>query len=284
MILMGEYFQKDVPFHEAFIHGLIYGKSYWRRADDGSITYVKPEEKKRFDLGEVPSSDVDSKWEKMSKSKGNVIDPLEILDEYGTDAMRMALCSSVTQARQIDLDRRRFEEFKNFANKIWNGARFVLLNLEAVAKVHDLDYSLLSLEDLWILSVLNRTIAELNHNLSEYLFDRAAMRAYEFYWNDFCAIYLETVKPVLFGKKGTPQIRENKQKLLAVILCVAIRLLHPIAPFITEEIFSLLKQSFPNLKQSGKSDPYNGFMMRMSCNRHFIKRLKASIIGIYSRT
>ena len=265
MILMGEYFMKDVPFHETFLHGLIYGKSYWRRSDDGSIAYVKPEEKKRYDLGEALPSDVDSKWEKMSKSKGNVIDPLEIIDEYGTDAMRMALCSSVTQARQIDLDRRRFEEFKNFANKMWNGARFVLLNLEANNNLPalsadalslDLDYSLLSLEDWWILSVLNRTVAELNRNFSEYTFDRAAMRGYEFYWNDFCALYVEIAKPVLFGKKGTPQLRENKQKLLAIILCAAIRLLHPIAPFITEEIFSLLKQSFPNLKLPKKSDPY----------------------------
>jgi valyl-tRNA synthetase len=265
MILMGEYFQGDVPFHETFLHGLIYGKSYWRRSDDGSIAYVKAEEKKRYDLGESCPVDVDSKWEKMSKSKGNVIDPLEIIDEYGTDAMRMALCSSVTQARQIDLDRRRFEEFKNFANKVWNGARFVFLNLEAgnnlpalsaEALGQGLDESVFTLEDRWILSILNRTIDELNRNISEYAFDRAAMRSYEFYWNDFCAIYVETAKPVLFGKRGTPRLRENKQKLLAMILCAAIRLLHPIAPFITEEIFSLLKQSFPNLELPGKTDPY----------------------------
>lgn len=265
MILMGEYFLKEVPFYETFLHGLIYGKSYWRRSADGSIAYVKPEEKKRFDLGESIPRDVDSKWEKMSKSKGNVIDPLEIIDEYGTDAMRMALCASVTQARQIDLDRRRFEEFKNFANKIWNGARFVMLNLEANnnlpalsadALSQELDYSQLALEDRWILSILNKTIAELNRSLSEYVFDRAAMRAYEFYWNDFCAIYVEIAKPVLFGKKGTKQQRETKQKLLATILCAAIRLLHPIVPFITEEIFSLLKQSFPNLQHPGKTDPY----------------------------
>ena len=81
-------------------------------------------------LGKPIPKDVHSKWEKMSKSKGNIIDPIEIIEEYGTDAMRMALCASATQAREIDLDRRRFEEFKNFANKIWNGARFVFMNLE----------------------------------------------------------------------------------------------------------------------------------------------------------
>lgn len=264
MILMGEYFLKDVPFHEVFLHGLIYGKSYWRRSEDGSITYVPSSEKKQYDLGETPPNDVQSKWEKMSKSKGNVIDPIEIIDEYGADALRMALCSSVTHARQIDLDRRRFEEFKNFANKIWNGARFVLLNLEAngdlpalstPALLKKLNIEHLSLEDRWILSVLNRTIRDLNNYFSEYSFDRAAMRAYEFFWNDFCAVYVETAKPVLFGKKGTPEQRENKQKILAIVLCSAIRLLHPMAPFITEEIFSRLKSAFPDLKASKTSDP-----------------------------
>lgn len=262
MILMGEYVMGDVPFKETFLHGLIYGKSYWKELKEGSISYATPEEKKRFDLGEPLSKGMHSKWEKMSKSKGNVIDPIEIIDEYGTDALRMALCSSVTHARQIDLDRRRFEEFKNFANKIWNGARFVMLNLEQEPRLtseglhQGLDYALLTLEDRWILSILNRTIADLNRHLSEYTFDRAAMRAYEFYWNDFCALYVELSKPVLFGKAGTPALRANKQKILAIVLCASIRLLHPIAPFITEEIFSILRSHFPLLKQNPKADPY----------------------------
>ena len=101
----------------------------------------------------------------MSKSKGNIIDPLEIIDEYGTDAMRMALCASATQAREIDLDRRRFEEFKNFANKIWNGARFVFMNLGGNCPLlpeefmQGLEESKLALEDRWILSRLNRISA-----------------------------------------------------------------------------------------------------------------------------
>src|SRR5947209_13298811 len=115
----------------------------------------------------------------MSKSKGNIIDPIEIIEEYGTDAMSMALCASATQARQIDLDRRRFEEFKNFANKIWNGARFVLLNLDenevqgtaaltSSAFSQRLDESLFSLEDRWILSMLNRTVKNVTHHLEQY--------------------------------------------------------------------------------------------------------------------
>jgi len=258
MIMAGEYIMHDVPFHETFLHGLIYGKSYWRETSHG-IVYLKPEEKKKYDLGEPLPKDVETKWEKMSKSKGNIIDPLEIIDEYGTDAMRLALCSSVTHARQLDLDRRRFEEFKNFANKVWNGSRFVFMNLEGFtseALYEGLDLNLLTLEDKWILSLLNKTIVEINKNLTEYTFDRAATRAYEFFWNDFCATYVELAKPVLFGKAGDAALKANKQRLLVILLCNAIRLMHPISPFITEEIFSLLRGQFPLLQMPHKADPY----------------------------
>lgn len=258
MILMGEYVMKQVPFHETFLHGLIYGKSYWRTNLEGSPIYVDVEEKKRYDLGHPIPAEISSKWEKMSKSKGNVIDPIEIIDTYGTDALRMALSSSVTHARQIDLDLRRFEEFKNFANKVWNGSRFVFLNLEGLTPhelASGLDLSILALEDKWILSVLNRTIVEMNRSLEEYTFDRAATRSYEFFWNDFCALYVELAKPVLFGKAGTDADKKNKQKMLVILLCNAVRLMHPIAPFITEEIFSSLKAQFP-LLQPLDSDPY----------------------------
>ncbi len=258
MILMGEYILRQVPFHETFLHGLIYGKSYWRNTSHG-VVYVKPAEKKRYDLGEPTPNEVDSKWEKMSKTKGNIIDPLELIDDYGTDAMRLALCSSVTHARQIDLDLRRFEEYKNFANKVWNGARFVFMNLEgfsATALCQGLNFSLFALEDRWILSLLNRTVSEINQNFKNYTFDRAATRAYEFFWNDFCATYLELAKPILFGKIGTPELKANKQRLLAILLCNAVRLMHPISPFITEEIFSMLQGHFPSLKTDKKMDGY----------------------------
>lgn len=257
MIMMGEYVMHKVPFYDTFLHGLIYGKSYWRSTQHG-IAYVSGDEKKKYDLGEPTPKDVESKWEKMSKSKGNIIDPLEIIDVYGTDALRLALCSSVTHARQIDLDLRRFEEYKNFANKVWNGARFVLMNLEGFSAdqlERGLDMDLLTLEDRWILSVLSRTTKEINECLEKYTFDRAATRAYEFYWNDFCANYVELVKPVLFGKAGTPELKANKQRLLVIVLCNAIRLMHPISPFITEEIFSKLKELFSSLKKT-KVDPF----------------------------
>ena len=269
MIMMGEYAMGDVPFPEVFLHGLIYGKSYWRNSPDGGIAYVSEEERRAYDLGKLIPEGVFFRWEKMSKSKGNIIDPLEIIEEYGTDAMRMALCASASQAREIDLDRRRFEEFKNFANKIWNGARFVMMNLEGndaqgtTALTADelsegLDMSQFALEDHWILSALNHTVKEVNAKLSDYLFDQSAIKAYDFFWKEFCSYYVEIVKPILFGKSGTPAQRKNKQKILTIVLNQALRLMHPMAPFITEELFHLLKERLKGvtLSEDVAIDPY----------------------------
>lgn len=262
MIMMGEYAMEAVPFPDVFLHGLIYGKSYWREQPNGGIAYLSDKERTEYDLGKALPKDVHFKWEKMSKSKGNVIDPLEIIDEYGTDAMRMALCASATQAREIDLDRRRFEEFRNFANKVWNGSRFIFMNLDGDSPLtaeelgQGLDESKLALEDHWILSALNRTVKDVNIKLGRYEFDQAALEAYDFFWKEFCAFYLEIVKPVLFGKHGSPEERRNKQKLLAIILCQTMRLIHPMAPFITEELFHLLKERFQSAKAAAESDPY----------------------------
>ncbi len=244
MMMMSDYAFEKPPFKEVFLHGLIYGKSYWRVLKDGSIAYLSSDERQKYDLGAPLPSDIHSRWEKMSKSKGNILDPLEIIDAYGADAMRMALASSTTGARQIDLDRRRFEEFKNFANKVWNGARFVLMNLTEIDLSTGLDRTLLSLEDRWMLSRLNRIIEEVHGALLSFSFDKAALLAYDFFWKEFCAYYVELTKPILFGKRGTPQEKTNKQKILLTVLCGSIRLLHPMAPFITEELFQLLKKQF----------------------------------------
>ncbi|MBS0622975.1 MAG: valine--tRNA ligase [Verrucomicrobia bacterium] len=259
MILMGEYALRNVPFTQTFIHGLIYGRSYWRQKEDGTIAYVGDEERRAYDSGKTPPSDVHSKWEKLSKSKGNVIDPLEIISEYGTDAMRMALCLAGPQNPQIDLDRRRLDEQRSFANKIWNGARFIFMNLsdltpELFGKGLNLDH--LHLEDRWLLSLLNRTARLVNHRLENYAFDHAATAAYEFYWNDFCAYYLEIAKPILFGKSGSAIDRVNKQRLLLIALLWALRLLHPMAPFITEELFQKLKGQFSSTRPVATADPY----------------------------
>jgi valyl-tRNA synthetase len=266
MILMGEYATGKVPFEETFINGLIYGKSYWRVNEDGNISYASPKERLAFELeGSVPH-DVHSKWEKMSKSKGNVIDPIEIIEQYGADAMRYALTASITHARQIDLDRRRFEEYKNFANKLWNATRFIILNFEANDKgapplspddlKNSIDTNLFTLDDQWILSRLNQTIKDVNLKIKNYNFSEGSKELYEFFWDEFCAYYLELTKPYLFGKTGTNETRANKQKLLLVILLASIRLMHPIVPFITEEIFSLLKDRFSGIAPTNSMDPY----------------------------
>ncbi len=260
MLMMGTYALEKAPFQETFLHGLIYSKSYYTTQSGGGISYVNDQERKEYDLGKPCPKEVTARWEKMSKTKGNVIDPIEVIEEYGADACRMALAFSTTDARQIDLDRRRFEEFKNFANKVWNGARFVLMNLqENFTNDHfaaGIDSQLLELEDRWILEEMRRAIAAVDTALTAYAFDKAAKEAYEFFWNKYCAYYVEIVKPVLFAKRGNEALRENKQKLLVVILLQAIRLMHPMAPFITEELFSLLKKRFPGIEHTPSHDPY----------------------------
>ncbi len=257
MIFFGEYIMKDVPFHKTFIHGLIYGKSYWRKKEDGSISYVSSEERLAYELGQIVPEDVHSKWEKMSKSKGNVIDPIEIITLYGADAMRMALCSSVTHARQIDLDRRRFEEYKNFSNKFWNAARFIFMNIQDLS-VEDLSTSmnneLWTLEDCWILSRLHHCIQQMEKHLESFDFDELANNIYRFFWDEFCAYYVELCKPYLFGKIGSKEVRASKQKLLIYILTCSIGSMHPICPFITEEIFQRLKNQFPHLQENPSCD------------------------------
>jgi valyl-tRNA synthetase len=259
MILMGEYITSQPPFAETFLHGLIYGKSYWKSNKDGSIQYITGEERLNYDLGKPLAQGVQFKWEKMSKSKGNIIDPIEIIDSFGTDAMRMALCASATQARQIDLDRRKFEEFKNFANKVWNGARFVFMNIDSLSAESfskGLNVSLFSLEDQWILSLLNKTITDVHTHLADYSFDKAATTAYDFFWKDLCAYYLELSKPILSGKTGSQELKDNKQKILCILLSNVLRLLHPMTPFITEELFSHLKEKFSNTQVSESADAY----------------------------
>lgn len=257
MLLMGKYALGEVPFKQVDLQGLIYGKSYWSYDKTGMLSYVSSEDKEAYDLGKPVPAEVHSKWEKMSKSKGNVIDPMEIIQIYGADATRFGLCASAIYARQIDLDRRKFEEFKNFVNKIWNGARFVLLNLNSLSG-EELSSGITSfkLEDRWILLKLNEAISEVRIALSSYAFDKASMSSYSFFWDQFCAYYVEIVKPVLFGKEGTAEDLKNKQKILTFILLQTLRLMHPMAPFITEEIFEMLKNLFQGIHTVKGVDSY----------------------------
>ena len=259
MILMGEYATGKPPFPEVFLHGLIYGKSYWQYNQDGSIYYISGKERESYDMGAKIPDQIHWKWEKMSKSKGNIIDPLEMIDKYGTDALRMGLCASAGKSQQIDLDLRRFEEFKNFANKIWNGSRFTLMNIESLDAeefAKGLSLANLELEDRWILKKLSDNIKLVISHLENYDFDQAALAGYDFFWKEFCSYYLEIAKPTLFGKQGELVHKTNKQKVMVVVLCSALRLLHPIAPFLTEELFSHLKNHFGNIHLKKNVDPF----------------------------
>ena len=252
MIMMGDYVMNTPPFSEVSLQGLIYGKSYSRIDANQGIIYVCPEEKKRFDTENRIPEGVNAKWEKMSKSKGNVIDPIEMIHSYGADAMRTALAASASHNSQIDLDLRRFEEYKHFVNKIWNGTRFIFMNLTLSSQNLMEGLGSLLLEDQWILSLLNRTIKQMNLHLKAYHFDRTVTCFYHFFWDNFCAYYLELSKPSLLAKNAAAQ---NKEKILIIVLLVSIRLIHPIAPFISEEIFHLLKKHFSHLSPASP-DPY----------------------------
>lgn len=246
MAILGRLNEGRWPFAQCYLHGLIYSKSYWRSAPGGGIRYVSDQERAQYDLGSQPPRDVQSRWEKMSKSKGNVINPLEIAELYGTDAARMALLASAIKLPQIDLDRRKFEEFKHFANKIWNGARFVLHAIQSPPALtprffaEELDEGELALEDRWFLGALRGVISRVQGHLDRLDLDRAAMTAYEFYWGEFCAQYLEVAKPTLADLQAPD--RRHKQKILALGLLALVRLIHPMAPYISEEIFSHLKR------------------------------------------
>lgn len=257
MMIMSEHICQKPPFENVFLHGLIFGRSYWRKDANGVVHYVSQEEKKSYDLGQPLPKDVESKWEKLSKSKGNVIDPLEMIQDYGTDALRMALCSIANQSPQIDLDRRVFEEHKNFANKIWNAARFICMNLVTLEKEElsqGLDNNLL-LEDKWLLSQMNRLAHAVSIAIDGFRFEQAAYLVYDFFWNKFCAFYLEIAKPHLF-EKITLESKKNKQKLLLIALGSLLRLLHPMAPFITEELFQILHEHFGDISPKKDADPY----------------------------
>jgi valyl-tRNA synthetase len=215
MIMMGLHFMKDVPFRDVYIHALVR----------------------------------DAEGQKMSKSKGNVIDPLAIMEKYGTDALRFTLASMASPGRDIKLSEERIEGYRNFANKIWNAARFLLMNCPNGAKIY-LDRSLsnpdlLPLADRWILSRLQKVIGSVNRQLEDYRFDEASRDLYQFLWHEFCDWYLELIKPILYG---TDTAAADQTRTVAIqVFETVLRLLHPFMPFITEELWQTLRE------QAGKS-------------------------------
>ncbi len=196
-------------------------------------------------MGEVPFRDVyihalvrDFEGKKMSKSRGNVIDPLEVMDRYGTDALRFTLAALAAQGREIRLAEERIEGYRNFANKLWNAARFVLANLEgyrpALARG-----AAPTLADRWIRSRLARTVLAVKKALGAYRFNEAAAAVYQFLWHELCDWYLEWSKLTLYRPEA-PGARALTQRTLVEVLETTLRLLHPFMPFITEELWQRL--------------------------------------------
>ena len=211
MMMMGLHFMDEVPFGDVYIHALVR----------------------------------DAQGQKMSKSKGNVIDPLTIIDQYGTDAFRFTLAAFAAQGRDIKLAEERIAGYRNFCNKVWNAARFALMNLEGFDP-DPLTLGALTLGegDKWILHRLNETVRETNKALDEYRFNEAAMGLYQFTWSEFCDWYLELSKKDLY--EGDTHRKTTVRFVLWYTLEHLLRLLHPFMPFITEEIW----QTLPGAKET----------------------------------
>ena len=193
--------------------------------------------------GEVPFSDVyihalvrDEKGQKMSKSRGNVIDPLTIVKDYGADAMRLTLAALTVQGRDIFLSTERISTYRLFMNKLWNASRFALMNIDASEETPSVDEKELRLQDRWILNRISQISPEMTRLLDGYFFGEAARLMYDFTWGELCDWYLELSKPALRGDEGEARRKTTQAVLLAVFEDV-LKLLHPIIPFVTEELW-----------------------------------------------
>ena len=202
--------------------------------------------------GKVPFKNVlihgivrDSQGRKMSKSLGNGIDPLEIIDKYGTDALRLSLVMGITPGNDIRYMPEKLESASNFANKLWNAAKFVLMNIDSSNMDNaEIDISKLEYEDKWILSKLNTLIKEITANIDNFDIGVYAQKIYDFTWNEFCDWYIEIVKTRLYDKnESNTESKITAQKVLNKVLCDILKLLHPIMPFITEKIYCQLYNS-----------------------------------------
>ena len=245
MIMMTLYFMDDVPFKTVYVHGLVR----------------------------------DSQGQKMSKSKGNVLDPIDLIDgidleslvtkrtaglmrpkdaikiekqtrkefsdgieSYGTDALRYTYYSLASTGRDINFDVGRIEGFRNFCNKIWNAARYVLMNCEDqdCGQNSTSDYEL-SLADRWIISRLQQAESTVAEAIANYRFDLASQAIYEFIWSEYCGWYLELSKPVLWDDNASPALKKGTRRTLIRVLETTLRMAHPLMPFITEEIWQQIK-------------------------------------------
>jgi valyl-tRNA synthetase len=213
MIMFGLRFTNQAPFSQVFLNGLV-------RDEHG---------------------------QKMSKTKGNVIDPLDVIDEFGADAVRFTL-AIFASGRDIPLAKSRMQGYAAFANKIWNASRFAMMHIDTtIAAAKAIDRDELKGVERWILSRLNETTRNVNRALSDFRYDEASNAIYQFFWHEFCDWYIEMVKPVLLGRHGTPDDQHRAKRVLLEVLDRSLRLLHPFMPFITDEIWQKLGGVEPSI-------------------------------------
>ena len=179
----------------------------------------------------------DAQGRKMSKSLGNGIDPLDIIEKYGADALRFSLSMGVSPGSDIRISEEKIESFRNFANKIWNAARFVLMNLEGFAP-EGIPADSLTLADKWILTKYQEAVRDITQNLENFDLGYAASRVYDFAWSSFCDWYIEIAKQALYSEDGVA--KKTAQEVLYHVLTGILKLLHPYMPFITEEVYGYL--------------------------------------------
>jgi valyl-tRNA synthetase len=220
MIIMSLYFRKDIPFREVFINPIV----------------------------------IDAYGQKMSKSKGNVVDPIKVIEKNGSDVLRFTLTSLTTPGKNLNLGDEKIEGVRNFANKLWNASKFVISNISKDIEIYSMDICDfdLSLWDRWILSRLNRTISDVEKYMSKYNFSYASRLLNDFFWNEYCDWYIESAKVRVYSK-GSDDDKRSVLFILWHILEKYLKLLHPFMPFITEMIWqniphkgeSIMVESFP---------------------------------------
>jgi valyl-tRNA synthetase len=208
MIMMGLEDTGDIPFHTVYLHGLVR----------------------------------DERGEKMSKIRGNVLNPIGTLEEYGTDALRFAIITGTSAGIDSKLNPGKLEAGRNFANKLWNATRFVVRNINSEGNT-TIQRDLLPIEDRWILSRLNRTISSVTKLLEEYQFSEAQRQIYEFLWSEYCDWYIELAKIRL---NSDCKEKPSPVPILVYVLEISLRLLHPFMPFVTEELWQNLKRYLPS--------------------------------------
>jgi valyl-tRNA synthetase len=202
MVMMGLHLMDDVPYRAVHLTGLVR----------------------------------DAEGQKMSKTKGNTLDPTELVEEFGADAVRFTLTSLDSPGRDIPLNKDQIAGYRAFANKIWNAARFALSRVGEARVQPEIDPAGLAAPERWILSRLSRAAQEIDGRLETYRFDEACHRLYHFFWGDLCDWYIELSKPALFGDAPRPRVGE----VLLTVLDRSLRLLHPVMPFLTEEVWQRL--------------------------------------------